>query len=84
MGDGAVVGERLSPLRELANILGIVEGLYVLTRACDGDTIQQFKKIKVECLQDGLCSTRFRRELRPLVKRNLRPLKDLFNATGGF
>lgn len=43
-----------------------------------GYAIQQFKKIKVQSLQQALCIALFGCELPPLAKGTLRLLKDIF------
>ena len=58
-----MVGQRLATLRELADVLGVVEGLDMLPRASDGDAVQQLEEIKFQRIQNGARGTLLGRKL---------------------
>ena len=50
-------------LRELADFLGIIEGLNMLARTCDGDAVEQFEEVEIQRIQDGPRCALFRWKL---------------------
>ena len=71
MGDRALVGQRLSALREFADILRVVEGLDMLARPGDRHGVEQLEEIEVESLEDGGGGPLLWRKLRPGIERLL-------------
>ena len=57
--------------REVADVLGVVEGLNVLARPGNGHAVQQLEKIEVQRSQDGAGGALLRWQLGPGVERRL-------------
>ncbi|OIQ77869.1 hypothetical protein GALL_404350 [mine drainage metagenome] len=68
---------------ELADVLGIVEGLDVLARARDGDAIEQFEEVEVQRVQDGPRCALFWWKLCPCVEAGLRTTEDVLYRLAG-
>ena len=47
-GERAVEGQRLAPLREAADLGGVVKGLDVLAGSGDGHAVQQLEEVEVQ------------------------------------
>ena len=42
-------GDRLQPLWELSDSVGVVVLLDMLPRTCDGNTVQQLEEVEIQC-----------------------------------
>ena len=73
-------GNRLQPLRELSDSVGVVVLLDMLPRSCDGNTVQQLEEVEIQCPQQRIRGSLFWFQFAPCVKGFLRLLKDVFNA----
>ena len=72
--------DRLQPLRELSDRVGVVVLLDMLPRTCDGHTVQQLKEVEIQCPQQRIRGSLFWFQLAPCVKGFLRLLEDVLNA----
>ena len=73
-------GNRLQPLWELSDSVGVVVLLDMLPRTCDGNTVQQLEEVEIQCPQQRIRGSLFWFQFAPCVKGFLRLLKDVFNA----
>ena len=73
-------GDRLQPLRELSDSVGVVVLLDMLPRTCDGNTVQQLEEVEIQCPQQRIRGSLFWFQLAPCVKGFLRLLEDVLNA----
>ena len=72
--------DRLQPLREFSDSVGVVVLLNMLPRTCDGNTVQQLKEVKIQRPQQRIRGSLFWFQLAPCVKGFLRLLEDVLNA----
>ena len=52
MGDRAMVGQWFPALREFTDVLGVVEGLDMLARAGNRDSVEKLEKVEIERLEN--------------------------------
>ena len=52
----------------------------MLARPSNGDAVEKFKEIEVQCTEDILCRSFFRWQLGPHVERGLRPAEDFVDV----
>ena len=73
-------GNRLQPLRELSDSVGVVVLLDMLPRTCDGNTVQQLEEVEIQRPQQRIRGSLFWFQLAPCVKGFLRLLEDVLIA----